>query len=149
MTKPKQVQKKLRKYWENFFCNYALFYMQGVGIFTEITVHKILEIVFRPLDCGKRKPQRLRKYRSWPPFLQLFGPPKMSRPLTMLIVVFDFKDRASSRLRTLPRGGGLCSERRRPRWWSVQTRWRSSNRPQAERCLMKIHTNSCDRCRRS
>ena len=39
MTKPKQVQKKLRKYWENVFRNYALFYMQGVGIFTEITVH--------------------------------------------------------------------------------------------------------------
>ena len=39
MTKPKQVQKTLRKYWENFFRNYALFYMQGVGIFTEITVH--------------------------------------------------------------------------------------------------------------
>ena len=39
MTKPKQVKKKtLRKYWENFFRNYALFYMQGVGIFTEITV---------------------------------------------------------------------------------------------------------------
>ena len=39
MTKPKQVQKKtLRKYWENFFRNYAIFYMQGVGIFTEITV---------------------------------------------------------------------------------------------------------------
>ena len=29
MTKPKQVQKTLRKYWENFFRNYALFYMQG------------------------------------------------------------------------------------------------------------------------
>ena len=30
MTKPKQVQKKtLRTYWENFFRNYALFYMQG------------------------------------------------------------------------------------------------------------------------
>ena len=31
-------KKTLRKYWENFFCNHALFYMQGVGIFTEITV---------------------------------------------------------------------------------------------------------------
>ena len=32
MTKPKQVQKKtLRKNWENFFRNYALFYMQGGG----------------------------------------------------------------------------------------------------------------------
>ena len=42
MTKPKQVKKKtLRKYWENFFRNYALFYMQGVGIFTEITVQVI------------------------------------------------------------------------------------------------------------
>ena len=30
MTKPKQVKKKtLRKYWENFFRNYALFYVQG------------------------------------------------------------------------------------------------------------------------
>ena len=39
MTKPKQVQKKtLRKNWENFFRNYALFYMQGGGIITEITV---------------------------------------------------------------------------------------------------------------
>ena len=33
------AKKTLRKYWENFFRNYALFYMQGVGIFTEITVH--------------------------------------------------------------------------------------------------------------
>ena len=32
----------LRKYWENFFRNYARFYMQGVGIFTEITVQVIL-----------------------------------------------------------------------------------------------------------
>ena len=32
-------KKTLRKYWENFFRSYALFYMQGVGIFTEITVH--------------------------------------------------------------------------------------------------------------
>ena len=31
-------KKTLRKYWENLFRNYALFYMQGVGIFTEITV---------------------------------------------------------------------------------------------------------------
>ena len=30
MTKPKQLQKKtLRKYWENFFRNYAPFYIQG------------------------------------------------------------------------------------------------------------------------
>ena len=30
MTKPKQVQKKtLRKYWENFFRNYAPFYIMG------------------------------------------------------------------------------------------------------------------------
>ena len=34
-------KKTLRKYWENFFRNYALFYMQGVGIFTEITVQQI------------------------------------------------------------------------------------------------------------
>ena len=33
MTKPKQVQKKtLRKYWENFFRNYAPFYIQGGGV---------------------------------------------------------------------------------------------------------------------
>ena len=45
MTRPKQVQKKtLRNYWENFFCNNALFYMQGVGIFTEITVHQEIDI---------------------------------------------------------------------------------------------------------
>ena len=31
-------KKILRQYWENFFRNYAFFYMQGVGIFTEITV---------------------------------------------------------------------------------------------------------------
>ena len=31
-------KKTLRKYWENFFRNYALFYMQGVGILMEITV---------------------------------------------------------------------------------------------------------------
>ena len=31
-------KKTLRKYWENFFRNYAIFYMQGMGIFTEITV---------------------------------------------------------------------------------------------------------------
>ena len=31
-------KKNLSKYCENFFRNYALFYMQGVGIFTEITV---------------------------------------------------------------------------------------------------------------
>ena len=43
MTKRKQVQNKpLRKYRENFSSNYALFYMQGVGIFTEITVCKIV-----------------------------------------------------------------------------------------------------------
>ena len=36
--------KTLRKYWENFFCNYALFYMQGVGIFTEITVHALYSL---------------------------------------------------------------------------------------------------------
>ena len=43
MTKPKQVKKiTLRKYWENFFHNYALFYMQGVGKFTEITVLVVL-----------------------------------------------------------------------------------------------------------
>ena len=44
MTKPKQVQKNLRKYWEIFFRNYALFYMQGVGIFTEITVLYIFDM---------------------------------------------------------------------------------------------------------
>ena len=42
MTKPKQVQKK---YWENFFRNYALFYMQGEGIFTEITVLVALDFI--------------------------------------------------------------------------------------------------------
>ena len=31
MTKPKQVKKTLRKYWENFFRNYASFYIQGGG----------------------------------------------------------------------------------------------------------------------
>ena len=45
MTKPKQVKKTLRKYWENFFRNYAPFYIQGVGIFTEITVR----IAFMPI----------------------------------------------------------------------------------------------------
>ena len=39
MTKPKQLKKNSQKYWENFFRNYAPFYIQGVGIFTEITVH--------------------------------------------------------------------------------------------------------------
>ena len=34
-------KKTLRKYWENFFRNYAIFYMQGMGIFTEITVQVI------------------------------------------------------------------------------------------------------------
>ena len=34
-------KKTLRKYWENFFRKYALFDMQGVGIFTEITAHPI------------------------------------------------------------------------------------------------------------
>ena len=39
MTKPKQGQKKLSENTgKTFFRNHALFYMQGVGIFTEITV---------------------------------------------------------------------------------------------------------------
>ena len=38
MTKPNKSKKTLRKYWENFFRNYAPFYIQWVGIFTEITV---------------------------------------------------------------------------------------------------------------
>ena len=36
-------KKTLRKYWENFFRNYALFYMQGVGIFTDFTVQKTVD----------------------------------------------------------------------------------------------------------
>ena len=40
MTKPKQVQKNSQKILWKLLCNYALFYMQGVGIFTEITVHE-------------------------------------------------------------------------------------------------------------
>ena len=36
--KANKSKKILRKYWENFLRNYAFFYMQGVGIFTEITV---------------------------------------------------------------------------------------------------------------
>ena len=51
-------KKNLRKYWENFFRYYALFYMQGVGIFTEITVlqisscpHISTAAVVRYLDC--------------------------------------------------------------------------------------------------
>ena len=45
MTKPKQVQKNAQKILGNFFRNYALFYMQGVGIFTEITVIPFLGII--------------------------------------------------------------------------------------------------------
>ena len=51
MTKPKQVQKKtLRKYWEKFLRNYALFYMQGMGIFTEITV--LMVRLNKQIGCG-------------------------------------------------------------------------------------------------
>ena len=35
-------KKTLRKYWENFFRNYTLFYMQGGGIFTEMTVYCLI-----------------------------------------------------------------------------------------------------------
>ena len=45
MTKPKQVQKNLSENTgKNFFRNYALFYMQWVGIFTEITVNTVNSI---------------------------------------------------------------------------------------------------------
>ena len=50
MTKPKQVKKTLRKYWENFLRNYALSYMQGVGIFTEITV--LMVRLNKQIGCG-------------------------------------------------------------------------------------------------
>ena len=47
MTKPKQVQKKLSENTgKTFFRNYTLFYMQGVGIFTEITVQPMLYLYF-------------------------------------------------------------------------------------------------------
>ena len=38
LWKAEMSKKTFRKYWENFFCNYALFYMQGGCIITEITV---------------------------------------------------------------------------------------------------------------
>ena len=50
MTKPKQVKKTLRKYWEYFLRNYALFYMQGMGIFTEITV--LMVRLNKQIGCG-------------------------------------------------------------------------------------------------
>ena len=41
---PKQVQKKLSENTgKTFFHNYAFFYMQGVGIFTEMTVPDLQE----------------------------------------------------------------------------------------------------------
>ena len=39
LWKAEMSKKTFRKYWENFFRNYALFYMQGVGIFTDFTVY--------------------------------------------------------------------------------------------------------------
>ena len=45
----KKSKKNSQKILENFFHNYAFFYMQGVGIFTEITVHpKIIRLVSLP-----------------------------------------------------------------------------------------------------
>ena len=38
-------KKTLRKYWENFFRNYAPFYIQGGGIITEMTVLGYLDLV--------------------------------------------------------------------------------------------------------
>ena len=59
-------KKTLRKYWENFFRNYALFYMQGVGIFTEITVQPKHQPVEEPAQDEHAKVGKivllLRKY---------------------------------------------------------------------------------------
>ena len=56
MTKPKQVKKKtLRKYRENFFRNYAPFYIQRGGIITIITVY-VLYIIPTTTGQGAIKP---------------------------------------------------------------------------------------------
>ena len=46
-------KKTLRKYWENFFRKYAPFYIQGVGIFTEITVVK--KVFINTVGDGKER----------------------------------------------------------------------------------------------
>ena len=48
-------RKTLRKYWENFFRNYAPFYIQGVDIFMEITVQVGECIVRKGIRANEKK----------------------------------------------------------------------------------------------
>ena len=73
-TWPSQNKSKKtpRKYWENFFRNYAPFYIQGVGIFTEITVQqKTMEITWLYLHLNDGLLKRVfQGYDEWRPITQ-------------------------------------------------------------------------------